>query len=235
MKHDYTQLKKEVLKANLELVQRGLVIYTWGNVSQIDRINGVVAIKPRGIEYSDLDVDDISIVDLQGNIVQGALLPSVDLPIHLELYKAFEHIGGIAHTHSTYATIFAQSLSPIPVYGTTHADHFYGPVPVLEYLSKSEVEHEYEKHLGEQIVRYLIENNIDPQHMRGVLAGGHGPFTYGKSGDEAVEFSVILEEVAKMALHTHQFNHAKGPIPDYMLDTHYLRKYGKDAYFYQEK
>lgn len=226
--------KEAVLEANLELVRRGLVIYTWGNVSAVDKERGLVIIKPRGIEYDQLTAEDMSVVDMDGRQVEGKLLPSVDLDYHLALYRSFEGLGGVAHTHSTCATAFAQACVSIPVQGTTHADHFFGDIPCLPYLPKTQVERDYERNAGQQIVQYFTENNIDPLSMGAVLCGGHGPFTWGKDAAAAVEHSVILEELAHMALLTMQLNpHAR--LPEYMLDKHYLRKYGKNAYFYQEK
>lgn len=228
-------LKEEVYNANIELVKRNLVIYTWGNVSQIDRAQGIIAIKPRGIEYDKLSVEDMTVVDIEGKIVEGKLLPSVDLDIHLEIYKAFEDVNGIAHTHSPYATAFAQSQCPIFVGGSTHADHFYGEIPCLDYLLEKEIQSDYERNLGIQIVKYFKEKEIKPMEMCAVLAGGHGPFTWGKDGASAVEHSVILEEIAKMALFSLEITNQKVCIPQYMTDKHYLRKYGKNAYFYQQK
>lgn len=226
--------KELVLDANLELVRRGLVIYTWGNVSAIDRERGLVIIKPRGIEYDELTAEDMSVCDLDGKQVEGKLLPSVDLDYHLALYHSFEELGGIAHTHSTCATAFAQACVSIPVQGTTHADHFFGEIPCLPYLPREQVEENYEYNAGKQIVEYFKSNGIDPLSMGAVLCGGHGPFTWGKDAAAAVEHSVILEELARMALMTMHLNpHAR--LPQYMLNKHYLRKYGKDAYFYQEK
>lgn len=232
---DLVTLKKEVFEANLELVNRGMVIYTWGNVSAIDRENGLVAIKPRGIEYSDMDWQDISVTDLDGNMVDGKLLPSVDLDYHLAMYKSFENLGGMAHTHSVYASVFAQALRSIPCLGTTHADHFYGDIPCLPYLDPALVAENYEYNAGLQIAEYFKANNIEAMDMRGVLCGGHGPFAWGKDAAEAVEFAVILEEVAKMAYSTMTLGAHTDCLPQYMLDKHYLRKYGKDAYFYQSK
>lgn len=232
---EINDLKKKVYDANLELVERGLVIYTWGNVSGIDREKGLVAIKPRGIEYSDLEWQDISVTDLEGNIVDdNPLKPSVDLDYHLAMYKAFRDVGGIAHTHSLYATVFSQALVSIPCFGTTHADHFYGEIPCVPYLEEEKVAENYEYHAGTQITEYFAAHNLDPSRMRAVLCGGHGPFTWGKDADEAVEFSVILEEVAKMAHKTLTLG-VTPLLPSYMVDKHYLRKYGADSYFYQTK
>lgn len=230
---DIKALKKEVYDANLELVSRGLVIYTWGNVSAIDREKGLVVIKPKGIEYDDLSADDMSVVDMEGNLIEG-LLPSVDLDIHMEIYKAFPEIGGIAHTHSTWATAWAQACKGIPVMGTTHADHFYGEVPCVRQLTPEEVAGDYEANLGKIICETFAGKN--PLEMGAVLAPGHGPFTWGKDADSSVEHSVILEEMAKMAKLSMDIGGGTAPLlPDYMTTKHYTRKYGKDAYFYQEK
>lgn len=232
---DVNELKKRVFDANLELVDRGLVIYTWGNVSGIDREKGLIAIKPRGIEYTELEWRDISVTDMEGNMVDdNPLKPSVDLDYHIAMYKAFKNIGGISHTHSVYATVFSQALKSIPCFGTTHADHFYGEVPCVPYLDEEKVAENYEYNAGVQIAEYFRENHIDARHMRAVLCGGHGPFTWGKDADESVEFAVILEEVAKMAYLTLTLG-GTTLLPQYMLDKHYLRKYGENAYFYQTK
>lgn len=227
-------LKEEVLEANLELVRRSLVLYTWGNVSAVDRERGLVVIKPRGVEYDRLAPDDMAVTDLSGHQVEGALLPSVDLDIHLALYRRFEAIGGVAHTHSTFATAFAQAQRAIPVLGTTHADHFYGEVPCLPCLAREQVETDYELNAGRQIADFFAASGTDPMRMCAVLCGGHGPFTWGRSAQDAVMHSVILEELAHMAHLTLELN-PDIRLPQYMLDKHYLRKYGKNAYFYQEK
>lgn len=233
MNMNLQELKKEVFDANLELVRRNLVIYTWGNVSAIDRENGFVVIKPRGIEYANLTADDMSVVDLDGKQMEKGLLPSVDLDIHLELYWNFPEIGGIAHTHSTYATAWSQSGHDIPVLGTTHADHFNGFIPCTRQLTEEEVGGEYELNLGKVIARMF--KNRNPLEMAAVLAAGHGPFTWGKNAAAAVENSVILEELAKMAAITITLDASSPLLPDYMLKKHYTRKYGPSSYFYQEK
>lgn len=233
---DIDELRKRVYRANIELVEKGLVIYTWGNVSEIDREKGLIAIKPRGIEYSELEWKDISVTDMNGNLVYDSkLLPSVDLDYHIAMYRAFPTVGGIAHTHSVFATIFSQALKPIPCLGTTHADHFYGEIPCIPYPEERDVLDNYELNVGKQITDYFEANGIDSESMRAVLCGGHGPFTWGKDADEAVEFSVILEEVAKMAYYTFTLGGNIGAIPQYLSDKHYLRKYGKSSYFYQKK
>lgn len=230
---DLKKLKEEVYRANLELVHRKLVIYTWGNVSAIDREQEIIVIKPRGIEYAELTADDMSVVNYQGELVEGKLLPSVDLDIHIEIYKAFEKVGGIAHTHSTWATAWSQANMGIPVMGTTHADHFYGTIPCVDYLTEEQVNGDYERNLGIEIGKAF--EGIDPMQMCAVLAGGHGPFTWGADADSAVEHSVILEELAKMAKLSMDIKGSGFVLPTYMTTKHYLRKYGADAYFYQSK
>jgi L-ribulose-5-phosphate 4-epimerase len=229
------EMKEAVFHANLELVRRGLVIYTWGNVSAIDREKNIVVIKPRGIEYTELVADDMSVTDLDGNQIEGKLLPSVDLDIHLAIYKSFPQVGAIAHTHSTYATAWSQARRPIPVYGTTHGDHFYGEIPCTRALSEAEVKNDYEKNTGTVIVETFAERNIDPMQVFGVLAAGHGPFTWGATPETAVENSVILEELSKMASLTEQINPQAGKLERYVLDKHFLRKHGPSSYFYQTK
>lgn len=231
----YQKLKEEVFEANLELVKRKLVIYTWGNVSVIDRENNVVIIKPRGIEYHDLVADDMSVVDFDGNMVEGKLLPSVDLDIHLAIYKQFPEIKSIAHTHSTYATAFAQARKDIPCLGTTHADHFYGDIPCTRQLTPEEVSGNYELEIGNVIVQTFLDRNINPMQMFGVNVAGHGPFTWGASAALAVENSVILEELSKMAVMTRQIDCNSPKLEDYALDKHFLRKHGANSYFYQSK
>ena len=230
---DIRELKGEVFHANLELVKRGLVIYTWGNVSAIDRERKLVVIKPRGIEYDVMEADDMSVVDYDGNLVEGKLLPSVDLDIHLEIYKAFEEVGGIAHTHSTWAAAWSQACKGIPVMGTTHADHFYGTIPCVPYPGKKEVQGDYERNLGIAICKAF--EGINPLEMGAVLAGGHGPFTWGKDAASAVEHSVILEELAKMAKLSLDISGDNILLPEYMTEKHYTRKYGPNSYFYQSK
>ena len=231
---DINQLKKDVYDANIKLVEYNLVILTWGNVSAIDREKGIVAIKPRGIAYELLEPDDMTIVDLEGNSVgENKYLPSVDLDIHLEIYKHFEGVNAIAHTHSTYATSYCHNLEPIPVYGTTHADHFYGEIPCTRMLTPEEVAEQYERNIGKSIVERF--KGIDPLQMSAVLTAGHGPFTWGDSIEACVEHSIILEELAKMAYLTKTANPNAPKLPKHMLDKHYLRKYGKNAYFYQKK
>lgn len=225
------KLKEQVLKANLELNRRGLVIYTWGNVSGIDREQGLVVIKPSGVAYEALRVDSMVVLTLDGEIVEGKLRPSSDTPTHLGLYRNFPGIGGLVHTHSPNATIWAQANRDIPCLGTTHADYFYGFVPCARRLSDAEVENDYEKNTAQVIVERF--QNLDYQRLPGVLVAGHGPFTWGKDALEAVHNSVVLEEIAKMALASVQLNPEIGPLPQYLLDKHFLRKHGPKAYYGQ--
>lgn len=231
------EIKELVYDANLELVRRNLVLYTWGNVSVIDREKGLIVIKPRGIEYHNLVADDMSVVDMEGNLVEGKLLPSVDLDIHIAIYKKFPKIGAIAHTHSTYATAWAQARRDIPVYGTTHGDHFYGDIPCTKGMEPKDVEGNYEQNTGDIIVQTFLERGLDPLQVFGVLAAGHGPFTWGETAATAVENSVILEELARIALLTEQVSPLSQPekLEPYVLDKHFLRKHGANSYFYQSK
>jgi L-ribulose-5-phosphate 4-epimerase len=224
------ELKQKVFKANLDLVKHGLVIFTWGNVSGIDRDNRLVVIKPSGVSYDDMTADDMVVVDFDNKIIDGKLKPSSDTLTHIELYKHFPQIGGVVHTHSTYAVSWAQSCKPIPAFGTTHADHFYGEIPCTRELTKEEIESAYELETGKVIVDTF--KNINPVHMPAVLVGNHGPFTWGESPDKAVYNAVVLEEVAKMALLTTRLGTTK-PIQQYLLDKHFNRKHGKNAYYGQ--
>lgn len=226
-----TGLKIAVLKANLELVKQGLVIFTWGNVSGIDRERGYVVIKPSGVAYEDMTAEDMVVVDLDGRVVEGKLRPSSDTPTHLILYRAFPHIGGIVHTHSSWATAWAQAGKPIPALGTTHADYFYGPVPCTRKLTETEIQSAYEAETGNVIVETF--RNLDPTAVPGVLVNNHAPFTWGKNPDEAVHNAKVLEEVAKMAWVTLQIN-PTATIDQFLLDKHYLRKHGKDSYYGQK-
>jgi len=225
------ELKYAVYEANIELVNQKLVVYTWGNVSGIDRNNNLMVIKPSGVTYGDLRPEDMVVVDLEGNVVEGQMKPSSDTFTHLELYKAFPAIGGIAHTHSTHAVAWAQALRAIPAMGTTHADHFYGEIPCTRILTKKEVERGYEKETGLVIVETF--HKLDPEHIPGVLVGNHGPFTWGSTPDKAVYHAVVLEEVARMALFTAHLGN-ENPIKQYLLDKHFNRKHGKDAYYGQK-
>jgi L-ribulose-5-phosphate 4-epimerase len=226
-------LREQVLEANLELVRRGLVLYTFGNASGIDRGEGLVAIKPSGVPYEELTPEHMVISDLSGNIVEGDLRPSSDLPTHLELYKHFPHIGGVAHTHSEFATAWAQAERPIPCFGTTHADYFYGPVPVTEKLTAQQIAGGYEQETGLAICR-LFEK-YDPDSIPAVLVAGHAPFCWGPSVADAAHNAVILEYVARMACHTVAIDADSRPLPRELHDKHFLRKHGSNAYYGQVK
>lgn len=227
------ELKKEVLKANLELPKRNLITYTWGNVSGIDREKGLVVIKPSGVEYDVMTVDDLVVVDLEGNVVEGKLKPSSDTPTHLELYRKFKDIGGVVHTHSSWATTWAQAGKSITAYGTTHADYFYGKIPCTRKMKNEEIAGEYELNTGKVIVETFEKEEINPNFMPGVLVCSHGPFTWGKSPADAVHNSVVLEELAKMAYHTEMLNKNITNMQNELLDKHFLRKHGKNAYYGQ--
>jgi L-ribulose-5-phosphate 4-epimerase len=225
------QLKSDVLAANHALVQHGLVLMTWGNASAIDRATGHVVIKPSGVAYEAMNSDAMAVVDLDGNKVDGNLNPSVDTPTHLALYRAFPEIGGIVHTHSHYATCWAQACRPIPCFGTTHADYFYGDVSVTDVMTAEEVGADYEAHIGEVIIRCFRDR--DPMHSPAVLVANHAPFTWGKDVATAVETAFVLEEVARMALHTVALSPELPAIPSHLLDKHFLRKHGSAAYYGQ--
>jgi L-ribulose-5-phosphate 4-epimerase len=225
------KLRAEVLDANLELVRRGLVLYTFGNASAIDRERGLIAIKPSGVPYEGMKASDIVIVDMDGTTVEGTLRPSSDLATHLILYKAFPKIGGVAHTHSRAATVWAQAGREIPCFGTTHADYFHGPVPATPPLSREEIESDYEANTGHAIVRRF--EGIDALSRPAVLVAGHAPFTWGASAAEAAYHAVILEEVARMALETLMVNSAANPISQHLQDKHFLRKHGRNASYGQ--
>lgn len=227
----HEELQTAVCEANLELQKHRLVIYSWGNVSGIDRSAGVIAIKPSGVSYDTLTSEKIVLLDYDGKVIEGQLNPSSDTPTHLELYRSFEAIGAVCHTHSVNATAWAQSCRPIPCFGTTHADNFYGPVPVTDVMTAEEIESAYELNTGKVIARSLA--NIDPMEMPAVLVANHGPFTWGKDPAGAVESMVVLEQVATMALGTITINPDQAPISRALLDKHYLRKHGTDAYYGQ--
>jgi L-ribulose-5-phosphate 4-epimerase len=230
---DLDELKQEVLDANLALVKYGLVTLTWGNVSAVNRPENIMVIKPSGLEYESMTAEDMVVLDMQGKLVDGNLKPSSDHLSHLELYKAFSEIGGIAHTHSKYATMFAQACVDIPCLGTTHADHFNGPIPTTRFLTEEEVSGNYELNTGKVIVESF--SDLDPLSMPGVLVAGHGPFAWGKTALDSVKHSLILEYVAHLASGTFQLNPEIGPIPDYILKKHYSRKHGPNSYYGQKK
>lgn len=225
-------LKKKVCQANLDLVRHGLVIFTWGNVSGIDREKGLVVIKPSGVSYDNMKPEHMVVVDLDGKVIEGDLNPSSDTPTHVVLYRNFEKIGGVVHTHSEWATSWAQACRPIPAYGTTHADYFYGEIPCTRKLTKQEVETAYEKATGEVIVERF--KDLDYNAIPSVLISSHAPFSWGTSPDNAVHNAVVLEEVAKMAFRNQVLGY-KTPVDNYLLDKHYLRKHGENAYYGQNK
>ena len=226
-------LKKEVFEANLELVKHNLVIFTWGNVSEIDRKNNLIVIKPSGVSYDEMTENDMVVVDFDGNVVEGNLKPSSDTQTHIELYKKYDEIGGIVHTHSTWATGWAQAKLDIVPLGTTHSDYFYGDIPCTRELTKNEVEYDYEKNTGLVILEELEKRNIQPLSVPGILVASHGPFSWGKDAKNAVYNAVVLEEVAKMNFISKSLNPNVSNINDYILDKHYLRKHGENAYYGQ--
>ncbi len=226
-------LKKQVYEANMELPRRGLITYTWGNVSGIDRTKGLFVIKPSGVDYDELKPEDMVVMDLDGRKVEGEYNPSSDTPTHLELYKAFKEVGGIVHTHSPWATSWAQAGRSIPCYGTTHADYFYGEIPCARSLTAEEIDTEYEKNTGLVIIETFEGKN--PMHIPGVLCTNHGPFTWGTDADNAVHNAVVLEEVAKMACRTELLKPGVAPAPQSIQDKHFLRKHGENAYYGQIK
>ena len=228
-------LKEKVCKANLDLVKHGLVIFTWGNVSAIDRQSGLVVIKPSGVSYDNMKPSDMVVVDLDGKVVEGDLNPSSDTPTHVELYKAFPNIGGVVHTHSTYATAFAQAGKDIPNIGTTHADYFYQDIPCTRDMTEAEVKGAYELETGKVIVdEFLNRRKINPDHTPGVLVKNHGPFSWGTSADNAVYNAKVMEQCAKMAFIAFSVNPALTMNP-LLIEKHYQRKHGPNAYYGQKK
>ena len=226
------KLKNDVFNANLELVENGLVIHTWGNVSGRDRESGLIVIKPSGVRYSLMTPGDMVVIDLEGIVVEGKFKPSTDAPTHLLLYKAFISVGGVVHTHSSFATSWAQAGRAIPPFGTTHADHFYGEVPCTRLLTHNETENDYEINTGKIIIEKL--GKTDPLTIPSVLVSGHGPFCWGKDAENAVYNAIALEEIAKMAFYTVLLGKTE-PIDNFLLDKHFKRKHGKDAYYGQNK
>lgn len=226
-------LKRQVYEANMELPRRGLVSYTWGNVSGLDRARGLAVIKPSGVDYAALTPDMLTVVDLNGNVIEGAYRPSSDTKTHLALYRAFPTIGGVTHTHSAFAVAWAQAKRDIPCLGTTHADSFYGDIPCARPLTPQEVDEDYERCTGEVIVETFRKRGLDPAAVPGVLCACHGPFTWGGDAAEAVYHAAVLEEVAKMALYTLQIDPSAARAPQHIQDKHYLRKHGKNAYYGQ--
>lgn len=227
------ELKKLVCEANLELPRYGLVTFTWGNVSAIDRESGLFVIKPSGVAYDNLKSEDMVVIDLEGKTVEGNYRPSSDTATHLELYRAFPEIGGIVHTHSTYATAWAQAGRDIPCYGTTHADYFYGEVPCVRCLTEQEIEDDYERNTGRLIAAEFVRLGKDPKAVPAALCKNHGPFTWGRDAAEAVHNAVVLEEIAKMAYLCETINPEVKPAPRELQDKHYNRKHGENAYYGQ--
>ncbi|URZ04967.1 L-ribulose-5-phosphate 4-epimerase [Clostridium felsineum] len=225
------KLKEKVLKANLELPKRNLVTYTWGNVSEIDRESKLIVIKPSGVDYDEMTEEDMVVVDLKGDIVEGKLRPSSDTPTHIELYKKYPDIGGIVHTHSSWATSWAQSGKSIPVMGTTHADYFYGEIPCTRKLSEEEIMSEYEKQTGLVIIETFKDRN--PMYTPGVIVNDHGPFNWGKDSNEAVHNAVVMEEVAKMAFRAKMLSPEDNGADEALVTKHFLRKHGENAYYGQ--
>lgn len=227
------ELKREVYEANMELPKRGLITYTWGNVSGIDQKSGYFVIKPSGVDYDKLSPEDMVVMDLNGNKIEGKYKPSSDTPTHMELYKKYPEIGGIVHTHSPEATSWAQAGRSIPLYGTTHADYFYGEIPCARSLTPEEIKQAYEKNTGIVIIETFEKRGLNPMYTPAVLCKNHGPFTWGKDAAEAVHNAVVLEEVAKMAAKTELINPTVEPAPDCLKDKHFFRKHGENAYYGQ--
>ncbi|MBP6407512.1 MAG: L-ribulose-5-phosphate 4-epimerase [Fusobacteriaceae bacterium] len=228
------ELKERVLKENLELDKRGLVTYTWGNVSAIDREKGLIVIKPSGVKYEDMKAEHMVVVDLEGNVVEGNYRPSSDTATHIELYKKYTELGGVVHTHSTFATSWAQACNDIPAYGTTHADYFYGDIPCTRRLTEEEITRDYETETGKVIIETIEARKIKAIEVPGIVVASHGPFTWGKTPEEAVYNAVVLEEVAKMAYYTSSINPRIRQADKYLQDKHYLRKHGANAYYGQK-
>lgn len=226
------QLKEDVYKANMELVKKNLVIYTWGNVSAIDKQTNLVVIKPSGVDYEQMTPDDMVVVDLSGNRVEGTYKPSSDTPTHLELYKKYNNIGSIVHTHSVWSVAFAQAGISIPAYGTTHADYFYGDIPCTRDLTKEEIKQDYEVNTGKVIIECIKDKN--PMEIPAILVKNHGPFAWGKNPANAVYNAVVMETVAEMAYKTKMLNPSVDRAPQFLLDKHYYRKHGENAYYGQD-
>jgi L-ribulose-5-phosphate 4-epimerase len=231
----FQELREEVWLANKELAKSGLVVLTWGNVSGVDRESGVMAIKPSGVDYDELEPEDIVVLSIdEGEIIEGSLRPSSDTPSHLVLYQEFRSIGGVVHTHSAYATSWAQAGREIPCFGTTHADYFYGSVPLTRHLTPEEIKDEYERNTGKVIIEHFSEEDLCPDEVPGVLVPNHGVFSWGDSTMAALQASIVLEEVAKMGLYTILLDPQAGSIPQVLLDKHFFRKHGSGAYYGQK-
>ncbi len=236
----YQTIKEQAYEANMQIPAQHLALYTWGNVSAFDKDLGVFAIKPSGVPYPELTVDSMVVVDLEGKVVEGNLNPSSDTPTHVVLYRDFAvgkgaKINGIIHTHSTYAVSWAQAVKSVPLFGTTHADHIQTAVPCTPYLSKEAVQNDYEKETGNLIVSHFDNLKLNPEEVNMVLVGGHGPFCWGTTPDKAVYNAAVLEEVCHMAMNTLQINPTQDILPDYIIDKHYMRKHGPNAYYGQKK
>jgi len=231
---DYGKLKELAFVGNKKLGESGLVLLTWGNVSAFDPEQKVFAIKPSGVDYDTMTADDMVVVDLEGKVVEGGLRPSSDTKTHLELYRAYPQLGSVIHTHSKWATIWCQQQRDLPCMGTTHADFFYGPVPCTRAISRAEIEEDYEMNTGKIIVQTLKERGIDPLEVPAILTGGHAPFVWGKTVDKALENSIVLERVAEMAFMNHLMDPAVPPLAQHILNKHYTRKHGKNAYYGQQ-
>lgn len=225
------KLKEEVYRANMELQKKGLIIYTWGNVSGIDREKQLIVIKPSGIEYDDLTADDMVVVDFDGKVIEGRFKPSSDTPTHIELYKRYPEIGGVVHTHSTWAVAFAQAGMDIPAFGTTHADYFFGDILCTRELNEAEIDNDYEKNTGKVIIETIGDK--DPMKVQGIVVKNHGPFTWGRTPAGSVYNAVVLEKVAEMAFKTMILNPKVKPVSQYLLNKHYYRKHGANAYYGQ--
>jgi L-ribulose-5-phosphate 4-epimerase len=226
------ELKENVLKANLLLLKYNLIALTWGNVSGIDRTKELVVIKPSGLDYSEMKLNDMVVVNMEGKVIEGKLRPSSDTLTHIEIYKAFKNVGGITHSHSEYATVFAQACMEIECFGTTHADNFNGPIPVTRFLTEEEVNSNYELNTGKIIVERF--NNLDPNSLPGILVAGHAPFTWGRDPEDSVKNNLVLERVAKMAINSLRLKPDLAGLPAYILKKHHSRKHGKDAYYGQK-
>ena len=229
------KLKEKVLQANLQLKENKLVLFTWGNVSQIDREKGLIVIKPSGVSYDEMKASDMVVVDLNGRVVEGSLRPSSDTPTHIDIYKAFPNVGGVTHTHSAFATSWAQAGRSIPFYGTTHADYFCGDIPCARSLTREEIDGEYERNTGLVIIETFEKSRLSPMKIPGVLVKSHGVFSFGTDAANSVYNATVLEEVAKMAVLTETINPDVKRADEFILEKHYLRKHGKDAYYGQKK
>ena len=231
----YKELKERCYKANMEIPKRNLAIYTFGNVSAMDRANGIFAIKPSGVPYDDLKPEDMVLIDLDGNKVEGKMNPSSDTMTHAVLYKAFPEIGGVVHTHATYSVAWSQACKAVPIYGTTHADHLAGTIPITEVMSDEMIKGNYEEQTGYQILNAMKKGNLSAEEVQMILVACHGPFTWGKTPEKAVYNAAVLEELCRMAYLTEQINPKVKPMKDTLIDKHYQRKHGKNAYYGQGK